>query len=170
MLEETQQLVTDNESKTTNFDKSMSPQHSDDAPAPVIASSTTASHPPPVFNILIAGQPRIGKTGLVRLILDTSSLSPASSLPRIACLAEFASYGGSCPTTSISCATADVAGVHLEAGSSFVLNMVDTPGLLFHDPQELEKGVNLVLRQITESFDASQAVQVSGLRVSSEHS
>jgi septin family protein len=138
----------------------MSPQQPTDAPAPAIASSTLASHQPPVFNILVAGQSRIGKTGLIRLLLDTSCLSSTSSLPRIACLAEFASYAGACPTTAISCATADIPA--MDQRPEFVLNMVDTPGLLFHDPQELEKGVNLLLRQITDSFDASQAVPVSG--------
>lgn len=160
MLEETQQLVTDDDSKQNTSQIFMSPQQPTDNPTPVIASSASASHQPPVFNILVAGQPRIGKTGLLKLLLDTSSLSSTTSLPRIACLAEFASYAGTCPTTSISCATADLPASDHQP--EFVLNMIDTPGLLFHDPQELEKGVNLLLRQITDSFDASQAVPVSG--------
>jgi GTPase SAR1 family protein len=122
-----------------------------------------------VFNVIVVGQAGVGKTGFIKLLIDTSILSSDAdmdadpdthtdtdiALPRLARLAEFANYTATCPTTSLSCATADLAATNQRP--RITLNLFDTPGLQFHDPQELERGVNLALRQITDAFGASQS-------------
>lgn len=142
-----------------------------------VPNPLSTSHPLPVFNVLVVGQAGVGKTGLIKLLIDTSQLASTSNtttssnsnglVARLARLAEFANYAATCPTTSLAYATADLPSTNLRP--QIVLNLIDTPGLLFHDPQELEKGVNLALRQITDSFNASLAVPVSGFVIHSHN-
>lgn len=129
------------------------------ASTPQPPTSAPAPRQPRVFNLIIAGQARTGKTALLKLLLDTSLLATTMSQPRIAGLAEFAYYAATCPTVNLSFATAELP--RTAQRPEVILNLIDTPGLQFHDPQELEKGVNLLLRQITDSFAASLSAPVS---------
>lgn len=120
-------------------------------------SPPTGDAPPPstAFNVLVAGQAGIGKTGLIKLILDTSHLS-SHSLPQLARLADFANFAATCPTNSPSSVLADLPATPNRP--DIVLKLIDTPGLLYHDSHELEAGLHLVLRQILESFEASSTL------------
>jgi septin family protein len=114
---------------------------------------------PITFNVLVVGQAGIGKTGLIKLLLDTSNLSSATSLPQLARLAEFANFAATCPTNSPSSILAELPATPHRP--EIVLKLIDTPGLLYHDPHELEAGLHLVLRQIAESFEASTHTSAS---------
>jgi len=128
-------------------------------PPTSIQSPPLEEQGPVTFNVLLVGQAGIGKTGLIKLLLDTSHLSPSTSLPQLARLAEFANFAATCPTNSPSSVLAE-----LPATSNrpeIILKLIDTPGLLYHDSHELEAGLNLVLRQIADAFETSSHTVVA---------
>jgi len=127
---------------------------------PPTSSETALDESTPItFNVLVVGQAGIGKTGLIKLLLDTSHLSPATSLPQLARLAEFANFAATCPTNSPSSILAELPATPHR--SEIILKLIDTPGLLYHDSHELEAGLHLVLRQIADSFEASNRASAS---------
>ena len=105
------------------------------------------------FNVIVVGQAGIGKSSLIKLLLDTSHLSKNTTPPQLACLAEFANFAATCPTNSPSSIIAQLA--TLQNDRDLLLTLIDTPGLLYHDSNELEAGLHLVLRQIIDSFATS---------------
>lgn len=105
------------------------------------------------FNVVVVGQAGIGKSSLIKLLLDTCHLSTHTSLPQLARLAEFANFAATCPTNSPSSVIAELP--LTPNRPQIALKLIDTPGLLYHDTHELEAGLQLVLRQISEAFDSS---------------
>jgi len=126
---------------------------------PTPTETAPEEHTPVTFNVLLVGQAGVGKSGLIKLLLDTSPLSPATSLPQLARLAEFANFAATCPTNSPSPILAELPATPHRP--EILLKLIDTPGLLYHDSHELEAGLQLVLRQIAESFEASNRVSAS---------
>lgn len=142
------------------------------------------------INILVVGQPATGKTGLVKLFLETAPLSlqvggpsdgrqqpesgsehpgrlgddpnPAALLARCA---EFASFTSFCPTTALSTLEIPVKVQKSADGSpgtkTRILSFIDTPGLHLHLPHEREQVVDSILNRITEGFE-------SGLKADTE--
>lgn len=156
MLVYSNQPTKDNENKPrqSNPAIAMNTLTSSGSPPTGDAPPTTTST---AFNVLVAGQAGIGKTGLIKLILDTSHLSlHSNSLPQLARLADFANFAATCPTNSPSSVLADLPATPNRP--DIVLKLIDTPGLLYHDSHELEAGLHLVLRQILDSFEASNSL------------
>jgi septin family protein len=150
-------LVQPQQTKDDDNDLQTKPVHMNNPPT---STETAPNESTPItFNVLVVGQAGIGKTGLIKLLLETSHLSPATSLPQLALLAEFANFAATCPTNSPSSILAELPATPHRP--EIVLKLIDTPGLLYHDSHELEAGLHLVLRQIADSFEASNRASAS---------
>jgi hypothetical protein len=161
MLEETQQDK-DGEGIPSEPIRSLNTPPTGPEQAPVSPPSALSASAPPLFNILLVGQVGIGKTGLIKLLIDTCLLSPSISHPTLARLAEFANNASTCPTTASASVSLDLPAT--SQCPEIRLNLIDTPGLLVHDPQELEKGIDSILQHITDAFHSSQLASVRDVR------
>ncbi|KZT39916.1 hypothetical protein SISSUDRAFT_1044871 [Sistotremastrum suecicum HHB10207 ss-3] len=97
-------------------------------------SIRTRKNVPPTFNIMVAGAIGTGKTSLLRLILETSDISPTATLEHRASLERFL-HGPTKHTKSIKLTRVEV----LDSPSErLTLTAIDTPGLNFDVGMELE--------------------------------
>lgn len=139
----------------------------DAPPFPHPSHPSNPSHPSyhhgPTFNLLIVGRPRTGKTALARLLLDTSTLSPAISPSRINLLADYANATIR-PTSAITCATAELSATPKR--STVTLNIFDTPGIDFQDQAAFEASITLIHRHISDTYRASEDLPVRFLPLS----
>ncbi|KAG2010254.1 fungal specific transcription factor domain-containing protein [Coprinopsis cinerea AmutBmut pab1-1] len=103
------------------------------------------------FTLLVAGC-RGGKTSFLRLLLDTSDVSPTTTKDQLASVAKFV-QGCACHTTHIRTASLDI---EIADGPNtrrpLGLNLIDTPSFDFHDEQEAERLMADVLHHIDSRF------------------
>lgn len=128
-------------------------------PLPPRRASPTSSTPP-VFNILLAGRARTGKTALLRLFLGTSSLAPTASpsYDRARAVAE-AAQAALRPTTQVTWHSVELPRTLKRPRVS--LNLIDTPGLDFRNQQLLDAGLDTIRAQIRDSYAVSPTASVS---------
>lgn len=121
------------------------------------------SHPPNGFdpsdsmrgiptNIMVAGQ-RTGKTSFLRLLLETSDISPLATKDQVASVAKFV-HSSTGHTPHIRVASIDI-NVDIEGLGSqqrLALTLVDTPSLNFEEQSSSERLVQDMLRHIDSRF------------------
>lgn len=104
------------------------------------------------YTLMVAGQ-RTGKTSFLRLLLDTSDISPLATKEQLASVAKFV-QGCSGHTNHIRTASIDI---ELNADGSgaqqrLALTLVDTPSLDFQDEAAAERLVLDMLRHVDSRF------------------
>ena len=153
------------------------PGHGHDLPAPPPprpaqpdSSSRMVDHdlPPPGYTLMVAGR-RTGKTSFLRLLLDTSVISPSATHDQLQSVAKFVQgCAGYTPhvravSVNIDQAVADDNGrqdIH-----TLNLTLIDTPCLDFADEHAAQEVVTEILRHLDARF--SESIQdVSTLSVS----
>ncbi|KAF8195429.1 GTP binding protein [Pholiota molesta] len=119
-------------------------------------------YPPPSsqleFNLLVAGC-RGGKTSFLRLLLDTSVVSPRTTKDQLASVAKFV-QGSSGHTSYIRSASVDINYDHDGAQKTLGLSLIDTPSLDFKDDVAAER----ILSEIVHHIDARFAEGVEDER------
>lgn len=100
------------------------------------------------YTLMVAGQ-RTGKTSFLRLLLDTSDISPSTTKDQLASVAKFV-QGCSGHTSNIRTASIDVELDTLGNGvlQRLGLTLVDTPSLDFQDEASAERLVLEILRHV----------------------
>ncbi|KAH9936384.1 uncharacterized protein B0H18DRAFT_926431 [Fomitopsis serialis] len=120
--------------------------------------STAAGDPDgdlPGYTLMVAGR-RTGKTSFLRLLLDTSPLSPAVSRDQLTSVAKFV-QGCSGHTSHVRAVSAnvDLAPAEGEDSHEFTLTLIDTPSLDFVDDAASQRVVTDILRHVDARFAES---------------
>jgi len=104
---------------------------------------------------MVAGQ-ATGKTAFLRLLLDTSDISPTTSQEQLASVAKFV-QGCAGHTSHIRTVSFDIELDHLDncQHQSVTLTLTDTPSLDVRDEVTSERLINDVLRHIETKFSES---------------
>lgn len=124
------------------------------------------------YTLMAAGR-RTGKTAFLRLLLDTSPVSPTATQDQLAGVAKFvqgcAGYTSHIRTVSVN---VDLA-VGVPASDktelrTLTLSLVDTPSLDFDDPAASQRTVDEIMRHVDTRFSESvQDVSASDNRLAS---
>ncbi|KAI0050399.1 hypothetical protein FA95DRAFT_1487389 [Auriscalpium vulgare] len=104
---------------------------------------------------MVAGQ-RTGKTAFLRLLLDTSDISPSTSPDKLASVAKFI-QGCAGPTSHIRTVSVDVDLDPPDGAprAPVTLTLVDTPSLDVRDPVSSERVMGDILRHVDSKFAES---------------
>src|SRR6266542_5941921 len=95
----------------------------------------------------------LGKTSFLRLLLDTSVISPRTSKEQLASVAKFV-QGSNGHTSYVRSASIDIT-VDVDGNGQFQplgLTLIDTPSFEFKDEVGTERLLNEMLRQIDSRF------------------
>ncbi|KAG6854647.1 hypothetical protein C0991_003295 [Blastosporella zonata] len=110
---------------------------------------------PPTFNLMrrveqVVGAKGIGKTALLRLLLDTADISPTATIDQKAALDRFL-RGSTKSTQSIETACVELCESRFDR---VLLSVIDTPGLDYKKGKELklERQVNSVLKYVDAQY------------------
>ncbi|CAK5284103.1 unnamed protein product [Mycena citricolor] len=125
-------------------------------------SSQRRAKVPPTFNIMVVGSKGIGKTSLLRLLLDTADVSPTATADQRAAAHAFL-RGQPKSTQSIQTACVEICESRFDR---VLLSVIDTPGLDFSEGRELklERQVNSVMKYIDAQYaDTMSEVSFSHL-------
>ena len=113
----------------------------------------------PGYTLMVAGR-RTGKTAFLRLLLDTSVVSPTASQDQLASVAKFvqgcAGYTSHIRTVSVNVdlAVGVPSADHTEL-QTLALSLVDTPSLDFEDPAASQRTVDEIMRHVDTRFSES---------------
>jgi hypothetical protein len=114
------------------------------------------------YSLMVAGQ-RTGKTSFLRLLLDTSDISPSSSKDQLASVAKFV-QGSSGHTSHIRSASINI-DLALDPNTPpllLALTLIDTPSLDFADDHAAERTIQEIIRQVDARFaDGIDDVSIS---------
>lgn len=104
---------------------------------------------------MVAGR-RTGKTSFLRLLLDTTLLSPAATQEQLASVAKFI-QGCSGFTSHIRTVSVNVeqAASENDPPRTLALTLIDTPALDFEDDATAQRTVNDILRHVDTRFSES---------------
>lgn len=115
------------------------------------------------YTLMVAGQ-RTGKTSFLRLLLDTSDISPSASKDQLASVAKFV-QGCSGHTSHIRSLSVNI-DLPLDPNPlALALTLIDTPSLDFADEHAAERTIQEIIRQV----DARFADAIDDVSVSSSH-
>ncbi|KAI0771391.1 Septin-domain-containing protein [Irpex lacteus] len=103
---------------------------------------------PTTFNLMIVGGQGIGKTSLLRLLLETAEISPTATAEQRANLERFLT-GPTKRTNGIDSACIEICESKYDR---LLFTVIDTPGLDFHDELRLEHQVSAIVRHMDEQF------------------
>ncbi len=117
--------------------------------------ATRVDGPSSGYSLMVAGQ-ATGKTAFLRLLLDTSDISPTTSQEQLASVAKFV-QGCAGHTSHIRTVSFDIELDHLDncQHQSVTLTLTDTPSLDVRDEVTSERLINDVLRHIETKFSES---------------
>lgn len=109
----------------------------------------------PGYTLMVAGR-RTGKTSFLRLLLDTSILSPNVSRDQLASVAKFV-QGCSGHTSLVRSVSVNVhmAPADGEEKQEFTLTLIDTPSIDFVDDAASQRVVTDILRHVDARFAES---------------
>lgn len=109
----------------------------------------------PGYTLMVAGR-RTGKTSFLRLLLDTSILSPNVSRDQLASVAKFV-QGCSGHTSLVRSVNVNVhmAPADSEESQGFTLTLIDTPSIDFVDDAASQRVVTDILRHVDARFAES---------------
>ncbi|KAF8578550.1 hypothetical protein K439DRAFT_1638699 [Ramaria rubella] len=134
--------------------------------------STRRAKYAPTFNVMVAGAKQTGKSSLLRLILDTSTISPINTPEQLTSLSTFHSSSVR-PTTSINSACVEIlqgAITNRTPGPEDRINLtcIDTPGLDFSEGKEfaLDRAVSSVVRYVDQQFAETMGEESKVIRAS----
>ncbi|OAX42842.1 hypothetical protein K503DRAFT_766361 [Rhizopogon vinicolor AM-OR11-026] len=120
----------------------------------VPATSTRRAHrknrTPPAFNLMVVGGRGIGKTSLLRLLLETADVSPTATEDQRVSLECFLK-GSLKHTQQINTACVEI---HESRYDRVLLTVIDTPGLDFGDGRELrvERQVSGIIKYLDAQY------------------
>ncbi|KAF8503208.1 hypothetical protein BU17DRAFT_58496 [Hysterangium stoloniferum] len=123
------------------------------------------------FNLMFAGAKTTGKTSLIRLLLDTSTISPTNTAEQLKSLAEYRS-SPACPTTAITTACVEIlqSAPNRTPGPEdrITLTCIDTPGFDFSESREfvLDRAVSEVVKYVDQQFAESMGEESKVIRTS----
>ncbi len=100
------------------------------------------------FITQIVGGQGIGKTSLLRLLLETAEISPTATAEQRANLERFLT-GPTKRTNAIDSACIEICESKYDR---LLFTVIDTPGLDFHDELRLEHQVSAIVRHMDEQF------------------
>lgn len=119
----------------------------------------------------VAGAKQTGKSSLLRLLLDTSTISPTNTQEQLASLSTYRSSSAR-PTTTINTARVDI----LQGPPAnrpgpedrITLTCIDTPGLDFSEGKEfaLDRAVSSVVRYVDMQFAETMGEESKVVRTS----
>lgn len=127
--------------------------------------SATARHSPPSpdrqdgdmagYTLMVAGR-RTGKTSFLRLLLDTTLVSPTATQEQLASVAKFvqgcSGFTSHVRTMSVN---VDLAAADTDPVQTLTLTLIDTPTLDFADDSTAQRTVNDILRHVDARFSES---------------
>ncbi|KXN88072.1 Septin-9 [Leucoagaricus sp. SymC.cos] len=105
---------------------------------------------PPTFNIMVVGGKGTGKSSLLRLLLETSEVSPTATKEQRTAFEKF--------LNDATKSTQTIQGTSIEISESkfdrVMLSVIDTPGLDFQEGRELklERQVNAIIRHVDAQY------------------
>ncbi|KAF8503211.1 hypothetical protein BU17DRAFT_58508 [Hysterangium stoloniferum] len=107
-------------------------------------------HPPalpavPAYTLIAVGPPRTGKSSLLRLLLDTSPISPHATPTQLESLARFLT-----PSTQYAFSECEVE--LLWAGERVLLRLIDTPSLNYPVEDDLDRTLRDILALIEDRY------------------
>ncbi|KAF8631065.1 hypothetical protein AX15_002669 [Amanita polypyramis BW_CC] len=138
----------DQRGRLEDGDRSLLPPFAHQALAP---HDSTIDSTRPELTLLVAGA-RGGKTSFLRLLLDTSEISPLSTKDQLHSVAKFV-QGSSGYTSYIKSASIDIdLGLDGATRQRLGLTLIDTPSLDFRDEASAERTLTEVLRHIDQRF------------------
>lgn len=153
-------LLSDHRNKREQRNYDLSPRmngdyHSHPAPAPAsVAIDRMDGHQIPGYTLMVAGR-RTGKTSFLRLLLDTSLVSPAASRDQLASVAKFV-QGSSGHTTHIRSMSViiELANQDSDMPEPLMLTLIDTPSI---DPtdDDSSRTVSDIMRHVEARFSES---------------
>ncbi|TBU62262.1 Septin-domain-containing protein [Dichomitus squalens] len=105
---------------------------------------------PTTFNVMVAGAQGVGKTSLLRLLLDTADISPTATADQKAAVERFL-RGPPKGTESIQSACVEICESKYDR---LLLSVIDTPGLDFREGHELrlERQVSTIVKYLDSQF------------------
>jgi septin family protein len=104
------------------------------------------------YTLMVAGQ-RTGKTSFLRLLLDTSDISPTANKDQLASVAKFV-QGCSGHTSHIRSASINIDLVidQNTPPQVLALTLLDTPSLDFADEPSADRNIQDIIRQVDARF------------------
>lgn len=134
------------------------PNDEPSAPRPMRSGSTATGRPDEDitgYTLMVAGR-RTGKTSFLRLLLDTSVVSPTVTRDQLASVAKFV-QGCSGHTSHVRTVSVDVDLAPTEADGPQPLNLtlIDTPSLDFEDEASSQRAVAEIIRHVDARFAES---------------
>lgn len=112
----------------------------------------------PGYTLMVAGR-RTGKTAFLRLLLDTSLVSPAASQEQLASVAKFVQqcggYTSHIKTVSVNVDLAMGLGSEKTELQTLTLSLIDTPSLDFDDAVACQRTVDEIMRHVDTRFTES---------------
>ncbi|GJE98421.1 GTP binding protein [Phanerochaete sordida] len=153
--------TTDQRARREQADYRDLPRHAPDAPPPPRDDPPTdarSDRDPPGYTLMVAGR-RTGKTSFLRLLLDTSVISPSATHDQLHSVAKFVQgCAGFTPlvrsvSVNVDQAVADDNG--RQDIQTLNLTLIDTPSLDYEDEPGSQQVVNEILRHLDARFSES---------------
>ncbi|KAG1715726.1 hypothetical protein ID866_1442 [Astraeus odoratus] len=146
-------MVSSRSSSSTTVPPVLAPHYPPNGlrPGPSLQPHDTKAHPRG-YTLMVAGQ-RSGKTSFLRLLLDTSDISPTTTKDQLASVAKFV-QGCNGHTSHIRSASINI---DLDVDRNvppqvLTLTLIDTPSLDFSDDHAAERNIQEILRQVDSRF------------------
>lgn len=130
------------------------------ARSPASPADRMGDEPSSGYTLMVAGR-RTGKTSFLRLLLDTSVVSPTASAEQLAAVARFvqgcAGYTSHIRTVSVNVDQAVMGEEGHQELHTLLLTLIDTPCLDFDDEPGSQRVVSEILRHLDTRFSESVA-------------